>query len=92
MAQLDKNESRMPRADLVAAFAAIPGVARTQEHGDGLWMAAPELDVEAMAREMKVLGYRLITVTGRARADGETTLIYHYHRVAATHRFGCSRR
>ena len=31
-----------------------------------------------MAREMKALGYRLITMTGRAREDGETTIIYHY--------------
>ena len=65
-------------ADLAARLAAIPGVARAQEHSDGLWISAPELDAEAMAREMKALGFRLITVTGRARDDGETTLIYHY--------------
>ena len=65
-------------ADLVARLAAIPGVARAHEHSDGLWISAPELDAEAMAREMKALGFRLITVTGRAREDGETTLIYHY--------------
>lgn len=65
-------------ADLAARLAAIPGSAAAEEHIDGLWIAAPQLDVEAMAREMKALGFRLITVTGRAREDGETTLIYHY--------------
>ena len=65
-------------ADLSARLAAIPGSAAAEEHSDGLWIAAPQLDVEAMARDMKALGFRLITVTGRAREDGETTLIYHY--------------
>jgi NADH:ubiquinone oxidoreductase subunit C len=78
MAKLDKRDSDTARADLVARLAAIPGSSAAEEHGDGLWISAPELDVEAMTREMKALGYRLITVTGRARDDGETTLIYHY--------------
>jgi NADH:ubiquinone oxidoreductase subunit C len=76
MSSLDGSD--LGGADIAAKLAAIPGVARLQEHADGLWILAPELDVEAMAREMKALGFRLITVTGRAREDDETTLIYHY--------------
>ena len=73
-----QNGADLAGADLAARLAAIPGSAAAEEHIDGLWIAAPQLDVEAMAREMKALGFRLITVTGRAREDGETTLIYHY--------------
>jgi NADH-quinone oxidoreductase subunit C len=78
MPKIDALESNLSRTDLAARLATIPGAAEAHEHGDSLWMAAPTLDVEAMAREMKALNYRLITITGRAREDGETTLIYHY--------------
>ncbi len=78
MAKSDSGEADMSRADLVARLAAIPGSAEVVERGGSLWISAPQLDVEAMAREMKALGYRLITMTGRAREDGETTIIYHY--------------
>ena len=78
MAKMDAFEGDMSRPDLAARLAAIPGSAQAEEHGDGLWILAPELEVEAMAREMKGLGYRLITMTARAREDGETTIIYHY--------------
>ena len=68
------------REDLAARLAAIPGATEIAERRDGLWMSAPELDVEAMAREMNALGYRLGTMTGVAGEDGETTVIYHYSR------------
>ena len=57
MTELDKGDA--PRADLVARLAAIPGSAQATTHGGYLWISAPHLDVEAMAREMKALGYRL---------------------------------
>jgi NADH:ubiquinone oxidoreductase subunit C len=66
------------RAGLIARLAAITGSAPVEERADGLWIAAPRLDVEAMAREMQTLGCRLVTITGLARDDGETTIIYHY--------------
>jgi len=68
------------REDLAARLGAIPGATEIAERRDGLWMSAPELDVEAMARAMKALGYRLGTMTGVAAEDGETTVIYHYSR------------
>jgi NADH:ubiquinone oxidoreductase subunit C len=77
---MEQNDAVIPRVDLIARLAAIPGSAQVEERGDGLWIAAPQLDVEAMAREMKALGGRLITMTGLARNDGETTIIYHYAR------------
>lgn len=78
MAKMDESDPDTARPDLAARLAAIPGSAEAEEHGDGLWISAPELDIEAMAREMKALGYRLITMTARAREDGETMIIYHY--------------
>jgi NADH-quinone oxidoreductase subunit C len=66
--------------ELAARLAAIPGATEIAERRDGLWMSAPQLDVEAMAREMNALGYRLGTMTGVAGEDGETTVIYHYSR------------
>jgi len=78
MAKSDRGEPDMSRADLVARLPAIAGAAEVVERGGSLWISAPQLDVEAMAREMKALGYRLITMTGRAREDCETTIIYHY--------------
>ena len=64
---MEELEGDMQRADLVARLAAIPGSAPVEDRGDGLWISAPELDVEAMAREMKALGGRLVTMTGMAR-------------------------
>jgi NADH:ubiquinone oxidoreductase subunit C len=78
MTEMDKSNGNTPRGDLIARLAAIPGSAKAEEHGGSLWISAPQLDVEAMAREMKAMGCRLITMTGRAREDGETTIIYHY--------------
>ncbi len=78
MTKLDHSAADLSRTDLAARVAAIPGSAEAVERGGSLWISAPQLDVEAMAREMKALGYRLITMTARAREDGETTIIYHY--------------
>ncbi|MGC1884886.1 MAG: NADH-quinone oxidoreductase subunit C [Stellaceae bacterium] len=78
MAKSATGEADMARADLVARLPAISGSAEVVERGGSLWISAPQLDVEAIAREIKALGYRLITMTGRAREDGETTIIYHY--------------
>jgi len=80
MAVSDKGESEILRADLVARLVAIPGSTQPEERADGLWISGPLLDVEAMAREMKSLGYRLITITGLAQQNGETALVYHYAR------------
>jgi NADH:ubiquinone oxidoreductase subunit C len=75
---MEKHEGDTPRTELIAGLTAIPGSAPVEQRGDGLWISAPELDVEAMAREMKALGCRLVTMTGMARDHGETAIIYHY--------------
>jgi NADH:ubiquinone oxidoreductase subunit C len=75
---MERSTGNTPRADFIAALTAIPGSAQVEERCDGLWISAPQLDVGAMAREMKTLGCRLATMTGLARDDGETTIIYHY--------------
>ena len=77
---MKEHEGDMQRADLIARLAAIPGSAPVEDRGDGLWVSAPALDVEAMAREMRALGCRLVTMTGLARDHGETAIIYHYVR------------
>ena len=80
MAKPSVADADMSRADLRAQLGDIPGSASAEEHGDSLWISAPTLDVVAMARKMKALGYRLITMTGLERDDGETTIVYHYAR------------
>jgi len=61
-----------------SALTAIAPSARLENRPDGTWISAADLDVEAMAREMTRLGYRLATMTGLAEADDETTVIYHF--------------
>lgn len=78
MTKSDRSEATISRPDLAARLAAIRGSAEAVERGGTLWISASQLDVEAMAREMKALGFRLITMTARALEDGETTIIYHY--------------
>jgi NADH-quinone oxidoreductase subunit C len=75
---MEPNAADTSRADLIAAVAAIPGSAPVEERGGGLWVTATQLDVEAMARKMNALGYRLVTMTGLPLDDVETTIIYHY--------------
>jgi NADH-quinone oxidoreductase subunit C len=77
---MEPNAVDMPHAELIAGLTAIPGAEVVQERGDGVWISAPQLDVEAMARDMQTLGCRLVTMTGLARDDGETAIIYHYVR------------
>ena len=50
----------------------------TDERPDGTWMAAPEMDVQAMARAMNGRGYRLSTMTGVALPGGEAEILYHF--------------
>ncbi len=75
---MEQTGGNIPRADLLAALAAIPGSALPEERADGLWVMAPRLDVEAMARAMTTLGARLVTMTGVAVEGGETAIVYHY--------------
>jgi NADH:ubiquinone oxidoreductase subunit C len=61
-----------------ATLAAIDPLATLEQRRDGAWFIAPDLDVEAMARETTRLGFRLSTMTGLARPDGEAECIYHF--------------
>ena len=56
----------------------LPGATAVECRLDGLWMAAPALDVLAMAGTMHRLGARLSTMTGVVLGNGETGIIYHY--------------
>jgi NADH:ubiquinone oxidoreductase subunit C len=56
----------------------LPGATSVEIRADGLWMAAPSLDVLAMAELMRRLGARLTTLTGVALDGGETGVLYHY--------------
>jgi NADH-quinone oxidoreductase subunit C len=89
---MEKHEGDTPRTELIGRLAAIAGSAPVEERGDGLWISAPALDVEAMAGEMKALGCRLVTMTGMARDNGETAIIYHYVRGRETINFKTSTR
>ena len=41
------------------------------------WMDAPELDVPALAEKIRESSMRLVTMSGVARTDGETDILYH---------------
>jgi hypothetical protein len=56
----------------------LPGATAVERRTDGLWVAAPTLDVLAMAETMHRLGARLSAMTGMALGNGETGIIYHY--------------
>ncbi|MEI2387666.1 NADH-quinone oxidoreductase subunit C [Breoghania sp. JC706] len=58
----------------------LRGATSFEERCDGVWMEAPDLDVEAMMREMNAEGFRLATMTGRQAPEGETTIMYHFNR------------
>lgn len=68
-------------------FAAIAPSGQIEDRPDGRWIIAPELDVEAMARAMTRLGFRLSTMTGLAQGDGETAVIYHFVAAGGTVHF-----
>ena len=65
-------------SDWEALLCALPGATAVERRVDGLWMAAPALDVLAMAELMYRLEARLSTMTGVALDTGETGIIYHY--------------
>jgi len=67
----------MTFADTATLVALFPS-ASIENRRDGAWITAADLDVEAMAREMTRLGFRLSTMTGLAQPDGETTIVYHF--------------
>jgi NADH:ubiquinone oxidoreductase subunit C len=56
----------------------IPGATGFVQQRDGWWMAAPQLDVQALAHCMKDWGARFSTITGAMLPGGETEVIYHY--------------
>ncbi len=58
----------------------LPGAAAVERRGDAFWMAAPRLDVCAMAEALARLGFRLSAMTGVGLAGGETAVVYHYCR------------
>jgi Ni,Fe-hydrogenase III component G len=64
--------------DCEALLSQLPGATAVESRTDGFWMAAPALDVLAMAETMHRLGARLSTMTGVALGNGETGIIYHY--------------
>jgi len=65
-------------AEWQAPLAGLPGATPLeQQHGEW-WMSSSELDVQAMAQLMAMLGARLSTMTGVAEPGGETAILYHY--------------
>jgi Ni,Fe-hydrogenase III component G len=56
----------------------LPGVTSWEQHYQEWWMKAPKLDVVRMAEMMLEKKARLMTMTGKAREDGETDIYYHY--------------
>jgi len=64
--------------DWEALLSALPGATTLERRGDGLWMAAPRLDVLALADLMREMEARLSTMTGIALPTGETGILYHY--------------
>jgi NADH:ubiquinone oxidoreductase subunit C len=64
--------------DLAAELRKMAGVEKIEERVDGLWVLAPTIDVAHLAKWMEERSARLSTMSGVARADGETTIVYHY--------------
>ena len=54
------------------------GAEPVQNHPDGLWMDAPELNVLALAELMKNIEGRLTTISAISIENGETEIIYHF--------------
>ena len=65
-------------SDCETLLGTLPGATAVERRTDGLWMAAPALDVLAMAETMHHLGARLSAMTGVALGNGEMAIIYHY--------------
>ena len=64
--------------DCETVLGQIPGATSVEHRHDGLWMAAPGLDILAMAALMRQIEARLSAITGLPVQDGETAIIYHY--------------
>jgi hypothetical protein len=56
----------------------LPGAGPVQNHPDGLWMDAAELNVLALAELMKTIEARLTTISAISIENGETEIIYHF--------------
>jgi NADH:ubiquinone oxidoreductase subunit C len=56
----------------------LPGATALYARRDGWWMAAPDLDVRAVATLMHAHQARLSTISAFDLPDGETQVIYHY--------------
>jgi NADH-quinone oxidoreductase subunit C len=65
--------------DLKAQLQTLPGATELIAQRDGWWMAAPALDVVALAWRMKEWGARLSTLTAAVLPGEETEVIYHYY-------------
>jgi NADH-quinone oxidoreductase subunit C len=59
------------------SLAELPGATAWELRLGTWWMDAPELDVSALAERIRADGMRLVTMSGIARADGETEVLYH---------------
>ena len=56
----------------------IAGAIVIQQHEKSIWIDAPDVDVLALAQEMKIKNARLATMTGIAVPNNETQVVYHY--------------
>ncbi len=65
--------------DFIAQLQALPGATSLICQRDGWWMAAPALEVMALARQIKAWGGRLSTITAATLPGEETEVIYHYY-------------
>ncbi len=77
MSDESKSVTRIA-SDLEAFLASLPGATAVERRADGLWMAAPGLDVLAMAELMRRQDIRLCAMTGVALPNGEAAILYHY--------------
>lgn len=68
----------MTPIDIISVLTRLTGATAVEARRDGLWMAAPLLDVRQMAGDMYRLGARLSTISAVAQSTGETEIIYHY--------------
>ena len=64
--------------NFVDQLTTLPGATAVERRPDGLWMIAPTLDVQAMARKMNEAGAMLSTISAAVLAEDETEIIYHY--------------
>ncbi len=66
--------------DILAGLERLPGAGPLEQRNDGWWMDAPAVDVVALAQAMQAAGFRLSTLTGSARANRESEVVYHFCR------------